>query len=155
MSKTLLDRYRATVDKHAILPGDDFLAEQWRCNEATPARMRSKLKAEGYGFAKRNGVWHVTQRPAKQQLAAVPAAMDRPASNGTGMVFQGQQLEMPVLPVLDPVVLSLSASSDDRGVAKQLALIHQELVTLNGPLAAHLQAKNEANRWEIAADSAW
>jgi hypothetical protein len=154
MSKTLLDRYRATVDKHAILPADDFLAEQWRCNERTPARMRSKLKAEGYGFAKRNGVWHVTQRPAKQQLVAVPAAPDRPASNnnGAGVVVQGQQLEMPVL-APDWSVVETTASSTH--VAAQLALIHQELVTLNGLLAAHFQARNGANQWEIAADSAW
>lgn len=79
MASTLLDRYRATVDKHAILPADDFLAEQWRCNEVTPARMRSKLKAEGYGFTKRNGVWHVTKRPSMAgPTAARPAAPRAP-----------------------------------------------------------------------------
>ena len=150
--KTLLDHYQATVDRHAILPADDYWAEQWRCNEATPARMRSKLKAEGYAFTKRNGVWHVTQRPSKPQLAAVPAAPDRPASNGAGVAVQGQQLEIPALAPDWTIVETNTGSSN---TASQLALICMELVKLNGLLAEHFQSRNEADRWAIAADSAW
>ena len=146
---TLLDRYQAVADKINVLPDDKFIAEQWRCNEVTPARMRSKLTAMGYGFTKRNGVWHVTKRPSMAgPTAARPAAPERPGSNGTGAI---QQL---VMTVSEPAPLVAPESTGDR-TAAQLALIHQDLVTLNGLLAAHFQSRNEANRWEIAADSAW
>ena len=56
--------------------------------------------------------------------------------------------------VSEPAPLVALESTGD-GTAAQLALIHQDLVTLNGLLAAHLQSRNETNRWEIAADSAW
>jgi hypothetical protein len=60
---TLIDRYRAVAMKHDILPLDEFIAEQWDCDVATPGRMRSKLKNEGFVFEKRNGVYAVISRP--------------------------------------------------------------------------------------------
>ena len=45
---TLLDKYRNVANKLDVLPADQFIADQWDCDEVTPARMRSKLKAEGY-----------------------------------------------------------------------------------------------------------
>ena len=145
---TLLDRYQAVADKINVLPDDQFIAEQWRCNEVTPARMRSKLTAIGYGFTKRNGVWHVTKRPSMAgPTAARPAAPERPGSNGTGAV---QQL---VMTVSEPAPLA-ALESDGDGVAVQLALIHQELVKLNGLLAAHFQPRNGANQWEVV-ESVW
>lgn len=145
---TLLDRYQAVADKINVLPDDKFIAEQWRCNEVTPARMRSKLTAIGYVFTKRNGAWHVTKRPSMAgPTAARPAASERPGSNGTGAV---QQLVMTVSESAPLVALE----SNGDGIAEQLALIHQELVTLNGLLAAHLKPRNGANQWEVV-ESVW
>jgi hypothetical protein len=63
---TLIDRYRAIVMKYDILPDDAFLADEWGCDNATPGRMRSKLKADGFAFEKRGGVFVVTGRPAEK-----------------------------------------------------------------------------------------
>lgn len=145
---TLLDRYRATVDKHNILPADSFLAEQWRCNEVTPARMRSKLKAEGYAFAKRNGVWHVTARPGQKGKAA-------PSANGHSAA---QQLAIQVVPADTPApvqLLQAPAPVDDNAIAAQLALIYQELAKLNGLLAAHFQSQERSFQWPEEPASVW
>ncbi len=144
---TLLDRYRAVAEKLDVLPVDEFIADQWRCDPVTPGRMRSKLKAEGFAFTRRNGVWYVAGRPGKAKIVDIPSATTAQAPHVNGNGVQ-QQLVIP-----EPVALTAVLSNSDDGTAVQLALIHQEMVKLNTLLAMHFQERHE--QWQAEPRSVW
>jgi hypothetical protein len=137
--QTLLERYQATAQKLDVLPPDEFIAEQWGCDQATPGRMRGKLKVLGFGFARRNGVWYVVRRPDAGAPAA-PAAV-----NGVQ-----QQLVIQAAPAPEPQALeAVPTGSDSGAVVAQLARIADELAALRALLAQNtvVTGKGAVSQW--------
>jgi hypothetical protein len=53
------------------LPDDAFIAGELGCDPVTPSRMRSKLKVEGFEFAKKDGIWRVVKRPTPPKIEPI------------------------------------------------------------------------------------
>ena len=148
--QTLLERYAAAAGKLDVLPPDEFIAEQWSCDPSTPKRMRSKLKAQGFRFARRNGVWYVVGRPGAQRTDATPPVsgvqqqlvIDEPALRDT-----------PVPAQLVQASADVSASAALTILADRLARLTDEVSSLNMLLAQHLARKDKASQWPE--ESAW
>jgi hypothetical protein len=128
--------------------------------KVTPARMRSKLKAEGYGFAQaqRRVARHAAPGDGSNWCAVPAAPRSVPPATITARESLSKASWWMTVSVLAPTGQLLETTPGSTHVAAQLALIHQELVTLNGLLAAHICKHKKGSRpmdRRIAADSAW
>lgn len=104
--------------------------------------MRGKLKAFGFGFARRNGVWYVVRRPD----ATAPAA----SSAQTPVNGVQQQLVIQAVPAPEPQALeAVLTSPDSSAVVTQLARIADELAALRVLLAQNtvVTGKGAVSQW--------
>lgn len=122
---TAIARYRALIRNDGdFIMEDEQLARVLGCRVVTVARIRSKLKEEGYSYKKvPNGyVWSL---PKKIQIVTVP-----PATNGIGaqtstvLALDSTQSQLPLpAPTVEPVATTVTGTLQ---IAPELALVVTE-----------------------------